>query len=316
VKSKMRAFVIVEGNVPPDGRAVGPEILGNIAESFFLDRAIEPLQMSVVIGSAHTTVTMHSCMLPEELREFGTVIALQHLECEGRGSSGILQECQRASCIDPGCHLRKRPPGMHIEKGVDVEALSGDREDVNGVHLHQIAGGSHIRPVRTAACLLPRTATLQKPVTLERSLHGTQADIDAVFLEEVVNHLAAAAMLLPTSENRRHDIIRKCMWMTMRSGAGSRNIVVTEIHTPADPAHDGRWLIPEMTGDTADTLPLADTLYGLSAEPREVWIGGVWHVRHYEGGCCQAIEPLRSGADWKTLRSRRCRAPQGLESGF
>ena len=38
-----------------------------------------------------------------------------------------------------------RPARVHIEEGVDVETLSGERMDVDRIDLYKIASGSHVR---------------------------------------------------------------------------------------------------------------------------------------------------------------------------
>lgn len=96
---------------------------------------------------------------------------------------------------------------MHVEERVNVKSLTGNGKDVDGVHLHEIARGSHVRTMRTLAGSLPRAAASQEPVTLQRPLHGTQADVHSILLQEMMNDLTASPMLLPASENLRDDLI-------------------------------------------------------------------------------------------------------------
>lgn len=130
-------------------------------------------------------------------------------------------------------------------------------------------------------------------MTLQRSLYGTKAHNDTVLFQQVMNDLAAPFVFFPTPKNRCNDVVRKFMWMMKRAAAFRWNVIRADMITPANPTHDRRRLVSQMAGDGTHAPTQADELHGLPSNAREVWIGCVRHIRHFDMGCCQAIEPLQ-----------------------
>ncbi len=289
----MRSPVIVEGYVTPDGTFVDVKIFPQVTQTFFLQGPVESFQMSVVIGSSDPAEAVNAGRLPEEFTELRSMVTLQHSEGEGRRSSGFLQKCQTAVRVDALRHLGERPPRVHIKQRVDIEALTGDGQDVNGIHLHQIAGGGGNRPLGRMTGLLPWAAAPEEAVTLQCSLHRTETDIDAVLLQEMVDDLTAPTMFLPAPQNSSDGIVCKLTGMVMWPAAFRGYVVFAHVHSLPDPPHDGGGFISQMTGDGTQAESLSDELHGFSPDPGKVRISGVGHVGHCAGGCCEAIEPLR-----------------------
>lgn len=217
MQGKMRSLLIVEGNVAPDSTSVRPKIFRDAPQTFLLESPVETFKMSIVIGSAHPAEPMGARSLPEGRLEFWPVVTLEHLEREGRRSLGLSQEGQAAARVDTIRHFSECPPRMHIKQRVDVESLPRDGMDVDGIHLHQITRRSRIWSARTFEGLPPWTAALEESMPLERPLHGAQADLHSILLQEMMNDLAASSVLLPAPENRSDDVIGELFWMMMRT---------------------------------------------------------------------------------------------------
>lgn len=183
---------------------------------------------------------------------------------------------------------------MHIQECVDVEPLTRDGVDVDGVHLYQIARGSHFGTVRTLVRPLPGAAAPEESVALQRSFHRAETDINTILLQDMMDDFTAPPVLLPAPEDRGNGAIGKFPWMMVRPGTAGRDIVLPEIHSLSDPTHDGARLVSKMPGNGPHAPSQTDELHGFPPDPRGVRIGGVGHVWHCGGGCCEAIEPLRS----------------------
>ena len=149
---------------------------------------------------------------------------------------------------------------------------------------------------------MPRTAALQESMSLQRAFHRAETYRHSFLFQEVMDDLAAASMFLPTAKDLRNDVVRKFSRMVMRSTTVCRNIVLTRLHTLSNPTHDRRRLVSQMAGNSTHTPSQADELHGLSSNAGEVWIGCVRHIRHFDMGCCQAIEPLRLSSSFNKVK--------------
>lgn len=66
---------------------------------------------------------------------------------------------------------------MHIEECVDVKALAGERVNVDGIDLYQIASESRNRPLRRTTDLPVLAPSGHQSFPLEYPLYGTETDM-------------------------------------------------------------------------------------------------------------------------------------------
>src|SRR5947209_8575663 len=98
----MRAFIIVERQVLPDGSLVDPWFLLQVVETFFLNGPVESLQMGIVIRSSDSAESV-CCFrklreVPGELRP---MICLEHFECERGMFLRLTQKADGTTGSDP-----------------------------------------------------------------------------------------------------------------------------------------------------------------------------------------------------------------------
>ncbi len=133
----MGPFVVVEGNILIYGLLVDGWFLFQVVQTFLLNGSVKPFQVSIVIGFSDPAVAMGFFgSLRKPFGKFRSMIRLQHLEWERRFLFCLLQKLQCASCSDPRGNFGIGPSAMHIEQGVDVEALAVEGMNMDGINLH------------------------------------------------------------------------------------------------------------------------------------------------------------------------------------
>src|SRR6185295_5263574 len=120
----------------------------------------------------------------------------------------------------------------------------------------------------------------------EDSLDAREADVMAIFHEQVVQDLRATPVLLPVGKNRIDQLPGKLLWVRMGTGTQGRDrvahvMLLQIVHPPDDAALVESGVTGYLTG--APT-PVDDEPGCFQAETGKVRIGGVGHVHTVRGG--------------------------------
>lgn len=236
----MGALLVVERQVFRNGSLVRPRILLQVIQTFFLDCAVEPLEMCIVIRSANPAVAMRVLrILRKPLCKLRSMVALEHLETKRRTMLRFVEKLQRSSGRDLRRDLGVRPAAMHIEEGIDVESLPVERVDVDRIQLHQIASGSHIRTMRGAMNLLPFTPLFRQSFPLQDALDGAQAHNNALLPQEMLKNFGTATVLQAKLHDSPFNLQGCCVRTRVRTAVHRRDDPASIVRSSLRPFADG-----------------------------------------------------------------------------
>src|SRR3989339_980612 len=141
---------------------------------------------------------------------------------------------------------------------------------------------------------LPFTLFLEEPLSLEYPFDGTETDNGSLFLQQMMNHLAASSVLQAHGYDGIDGLLIESAGMGRGAGTLGRNKGFPVLGSPLHPLADCAGGVACIPRHFTDFPALSDELYRFPADAWKMRIGAVGHsgnntqgvsklLNHYEG---------------------------------
>ena len=178
-------------------------------KTLFLYRAVEPLDVGLVVLLAHTAMPVTNLFFEQSVREAGgeltAVVCLNHREYERRSFLRASRErsaSMRTNAFHDFCIC---PPRIQINDGIHIYSRGIRGDDMDGIELKEGSTEGRFWSWGEIVWPLPRTALLSEMTPIKRPLHGRERDVDSVLVKCMVHMFSASPPSDPLLDDRDHD---------------------------------------------------------------------------------------------------------------
>ena len=164
----MYPLVVVVSQIFFDAAIDGCDIIRQSIQIFFLEGAVEPFDMGIVIRLADPRVAVFLFhLLNKPCADLRAVVGLEHVEWEGSRSLHFSDKRNGCRAVHRGIRFGIRPPGTDIEQYENIQTLFLVDHPVDGVDLHKIAWIHGQWALRRRMIPLPGTTLLHEAGTVD-----------------------------------------------------------------------------------------------------------------------------------------------------